>query len=72
MSKKAVVSQLRPHEKYERLVAATKGLQALTTAVAHPCDETSLRGALEAAEAGMITPILVGTRDKILNVAKSA
>ena len=71
MSKKAVVSQLRPHEKYERLVAATKGLQALTTAVAHPCDETSLRGALEASEAGMITPILVGPRDKILTVAKS-
>jgi phosphate acetyltransferase len=30
-----------------------------------------LRGALEAAEAGMITPILVGPRDKILNVAKA-
>jgi phosphate acetyltransferase len=71
MNKKAVVSQLRPHEKYERLVAATKGLQALTTAVAHPCDETSLRGALEASEAGMITPILVGPRDKILSVAGS-
>jgi phosphate acetyltransferase len=71
MSKKAVVSQLRPHEKYERLVAAAKGLQALTTAVAQPCDETSLRGALEASEAGMIIPILVGPRDRILNVAKS-
>jgi phosphate acetyltransferase len=71
MSKKAVVSQLRPHEKYERLVAATQSLQALTTAVAQPCDETSLRGALEAAAAGMITPILVGPRDKILDVAKS-
>jgi phosphate acetyltransferase len=71
MSKKAVVSELRQHEKYERLVAATKSLQALTTAVAHPCDETSLQGALEAAAAGMITPILVGPRDKILNVAKS-
>jgi phosphate acetyltransferase len=71
MSKKAAVSQLRPHEKYERLVAATQSLQALTTAVAHPCDETSLRGALEAAAAGMITPILVGPRDKILDVAKS-
>jgi len=71
MSKKAVVSQLRQHEKYERLVAATQSLQALTTAVAHPCDETSLRGALEAAAAGMITPILVGPRDKILDVAKS-
>jgi phosphate acetyltransferase len=71
MNKKAVVSQLRPHEKYERLVAATKGLQALRTAVAHPCDETSLRGALEASEAGLITPILVGPRDKILSVARS-
>ena len=71
MNKKAVVSQLRPHEKYERLVAATKGLQALRTAVAHPCDETSLRGALDASEAGLITPILIGPRDKILSVARS-
>ena len=71
MNKKAVVSQLRPHEKYERLVAATKGLQAVRTAIAHPCDETSLRGALEAGEAGMITPILVGPRDRILSVARS-
>ena len=65
MTKKAVVSQLRQHEKYERLIAATKGLQPLPTAVAHPCDETSLAGALEAAEAGMIIPILVGPEDKI-------
>ena len=71
MTKKAIVSQLRQHEKYERLVAATKGLQPLTTAVAHPCDETSLRGALEAAEAGTITPILVGPKDRICGLAKS-
>jgi len=71
MSKKAVVTELRQHEKYERLVAATKGLAPLATAVAHPCDENSLRGALEAAEAGMITPILVGSRERILSIAKS-
>jgi len=71
MSKKAVVTELRQHEKYERLVAATKGLAPLATAVAHPCDENSLRGALEAAEAGMITPILVGSRERILHVAKA-
>ena len=64
-------SQLRQHEKYERLIAATKGLQPLTTAVAHPCDETSLRGALEAAEAGIIVPILVGPKEKIRSLAKS-
>ena len=71
MSKKAAVTQLREHEKYERLVAATKGLEPLLTAVAHPCDESSLRGALEAAAAGMITPILVGPRDRIVNLATS-
>jgi phosphate acetyltransferase len=71
MTKKAVVSQLGQHEKYERLVAATKGLPPLATAVAHPCDETSLRGALEAAEAGFIAPILVGPQDKIRSLAKS-
>jgi hypothetical protein len=48
------------HEKYEGLIAATKALPPLTTAVAYPCDETSLKGALEAAEAGLIKPILVG------------
>jgi phosphate acetyltransferase len=71
MSKKGVVTQLREHEKYERLIAATKPLRALPTAVAHPCDESSLRGALEAAEAGMITPILVGPRERIQSVARS-
>jgi phosphate acetyltransferase len=71
MTKKAVVTQLRQHEKYERLIAATRDLPALATAVAHPCDETSLRGAVDAAQAGMIVPILVGPKDKITGLAKS-
>jgi phosphate acetyltransferase len=71
MTKKATVTQLRQHEKYERLVAATKDLQPLTTAVAYPCDESSLRGALEAAEAGIITPILVGPKTRICDLVKS-
>jgi phosphate acetyltransferase len=71
MTKKATVTQLRQHEKYERLVAATKDLQPLTTAVAYPCDESSLRGALEAAEAGIISPILVGPKTRICDLVKS-
>ena len=71
MTKKPVVHELRQHEKYERLIAATLGLPALATAVAHPCDETSLRGALEAAEAGIIAPVLVGPKESIRNLAKS-
>jgi phosphate acetyltransferase len=70
MTKKAVVSRLREHDKYERLIEATRGLSALSTAVAHPCDESSLRGALDAARAGLIVPILVGPKDKIGNVAE--
>ena len=72
MTKRSVVQQLRQHEKYERLIAATKGLRPLATAVAHPCDETSLRGAMEAAESGMITPILVGPKERVRAVAASA
>jgi phosphate acetyltransferase len=71
MGKKAVVAQLHQHEKYDRLIAATRSLQALATAVAHPCDETSLQGALDAAKAGMIEPILVGPKDRITGIAKS-
>ena len=56
------VTPPRQHEKYNRLIAAAKNVPPLTTAVAHPCDETSLRGALEAAEAGLIIPILVGPK----------
>jgi phosphate acetyltransferase len=61
----------RQHEKYEHLIAAAQALPPLATAVAHPCDETSLKGAIEAAEADLIGPILVGPQDKIESVAKA-
>ncbi|WP_287747844.1 phosphate acetyltransferase [Methylobacterium sp.] len=60
-----------PHEKYERLVAAAQALPRLTVAVAHPCDEVSLGAALEAADLGLIAPILVGPRGKILAAASA-
>lgn len=61
----------RQHEKYDRLIAAAQQKAPLVTAVVHPCDETSLKGALEAAEEGLIKPILVGPKGKIESVAKS-
>src|SRR5689334_21800202 len=57
------------HEKYERLIARCKGLDPIPCAVAHPCDESSLRAALDAAEARLIAPILVGPEQKIRAVA---
>lgn len=71
MNKRSIVAQPRQHEKYERLIAAAKAKAALPTAVAHPCDETSLSGAIEAAEAGLIVPILVGPRQRIEVLGKS-
>jgi phosphate acetyltransferase len=59
-----------PTSKYERLIANAKKVSPATTVVAHPCDETSLRGLVEAAEAGIIIPILVGPARKISAVAR--
>lgn len=39
-------------------------------AVAHPCDEVSLRGALEAAEKGLFTPLLIGPKERICTIAQ--
>jgi len=60
----------RKHEKYDRLLAFCKALPPTPTAVAHPCDESSLRGAVDAARLGLIAPILVGPRARIEAVAK--
>jgi phosphate acetyltransferase len=59
-----------PVSKYERLIARAKGVPAAKTVVVHPCDESSLRGAAEAAEAGIIVPILVGPAAKVNAVAR--
>ncbi|MCC6777145.1 MAG: phosphate acetyltransferase [Hyphomicrobiales bacterium] len=62
----------KPHAKYERLIARAKKVPPATTVVVHPCDESSLRGAIEAAEAGIIVPTLVGPADKIAAVAQAS
>ena len=59
-----------PQSKYDRLIARAKQVPAAPTIVAYPCDETSLRGPLDAAKAGIIVPILVGPAAKISAVAR--
>jgi phosphotransacetylase len=58
--------------KYEQLLALCSGLAPATTAVAHPCEESALSGALDAARLGLIRPILVGPADKIAAVARQS
>ena len=59
----------RKHEKYERLLQRAREFPPVTTAVAHPCDESSLTGAIDGAKMGLIKPILVGPKAKIDAVA---
>ena len=65
------MAELRRHEKYDRLIYACHALAPVRTVVAHPCDETSLRGAVEAAEAKIIKPVLVGPEARIRALAAS-
>ena len=55
--------------KYDRLIAMARAAPATPTIVVHPCDETSLRGAVDSASAGIIRPILVGPERKIRDTA---
>jgi len=51
--------------KYEELLEKCERLDAVATAVVHPCEGAALSGAIEAADKGLIIPILVGPRAKI-------
>ncbi|WP_248324287.1 MULTISPECIES: phosphate acetyltransferase [unclassified Caballeronia] len=57
------------HEKYQRLIEICTTLPPLATAVVHPCDRTSLEGAVKAAEMGLIAPQLFGPSDRIHEIA---
>jgi phosphate acetyltransferase len=72
MSQAATTAQGVQHEKFEQLVARAQRNTAMTTAVAHPCDEVSLTSAIEAARLKLIVPILVGPVARIRDVAARA
>lgn len=52
------------------LLDKARGLAPLKVAVVHPVDNVSFMGAIEAAKAGIITPVLVGPEHKIRALAK--
>jgi phosphotransacetylase len=57
--------------KYEQLLERCAELEPVPTAVAHPCEETALSGAIEAGAKGLIQPLLVGPAAKIREVAQA-
>jgi phosphate acetyltransferase len=58
--------------KFDEMLALRNGQPPLATAVVHPCSKDALAGAVEAAEAGLIDPILVGPQEQIRDVAAKA
>ena len=55
--------------KYDRLIAKAQAVPPTSTIVVHPCDESSLRGVVDSAAAGIIRPVLVGPEGKIRETA---
>ena len=62
-----VTTEMRHRHVFE----LARGLEPLRTAVVHPVDRNSLLGAVDAARAGLIIPVLVGPEAKIRAVAES-
>jgi phosphate acetyltransferase len=69
MSGIAVTHHTRRHDKFERLVERAQRDSAVTTAIAHCCDDVSLEGAIRAARLKLIVPILVGPENRIRDIA---
>jgi phosphotransacetylase len=64
--------QLRREDRYLLLLKACEDLTAMTCAVAHPCSEDALIGAVEAAQHKLIAPVLVGPEKRIKSLAAEA
>src|SRR5271166_5441549 len=56
----------------EGLVERCQGLKPTLTGVVHPCSAEALSGAVEAAEAGLIVPVLFGPEAELRRVAAAA
>jgi phosphate acetyltransferase len=58
--------------RYQQLLAAARQFNPIRTAIVHPCDAVSLLSSMEAQEAGLIVPVLVGPQGKIIRAAADA
>ncbi len=53
----------------DRLITHVRNLEPVRMAVVHPCDALSLGGAMDARDAGIIIPVLVGPQARLQAVA---
>jgi len=59
------------HLRHDQLIRRCAGLRPALTAVVHPCDGPSLAATMDAAQHGLITPVLIGPEKKIRAVAEA-
>ena len=57
---------------HQQIMAKAVGLKPIRTAVVYPVDTVSLVGALEAAKANLIIPVLIGPEEKVCAAARLA
>ena len=61
-----------PEARFSTLLDQVQGLDIVRCAVVHPCDAGSLSGAMDAANHGLIKPVLIGPEGRIRHVAEEA
>ena len=61
-----------PEARFNTLLDQVQGLDIVRCAVVHPCDAGSLSGAMDAANHGLIKPVLIGPEGRIRHVAEEA
>jgi phosphate butyryltransferase len=64
--------RLSRHTRFQELVAKAAAGTPPRTAIVYPCDALAIEAAVEAAAAGLITPVLIGPLDKIRAAAGAA
>ncbi len=64
--------ELRWGDPIAKLIQSCQGCEPIPCAIVHPCSEDSLLGAVEAAQEGLILPVLVGPEDRIRKLAEAA
>jgi phosphate acetyltransferase len=72
---RAILPEVHLHDRgarYRQLIALTRGLAPIRTAVAHPVDRNALLAVDEVARAGLIVPSLVGPAARIQATAVEA
>ena len=61
-----------PEARFNALLDKVQALEIVRCAVVHPCDAGSLSGAMDAANHGLIQPVLIGPEGRIRRVAEEA